>query len=75
VHCREKWEAELVRAKVTARMKECGLELHPEKTKIATEELSLAIDGCPRPERIPQEVELLVRMAPRSVRILAVDGK
>jgi len=34
VHCRAKWEAELVRVGVTARLKECGLELHPEKTKI-----------------------------------------
>src|SRR6266852_6902064 len=34
VHCRAKWEAELVRVGITARLKECGLELHPEKTKI-----------------------------------------
>src|SRR5437016_5015732 len=34
VHCRAKREAELVRAGVAARLKECGLELHPEKTKI-----------------------------------------
>jgi group II intron reverse transcriptase/maturase len=34
VHCRAKWEAELVRVGVTSRLKECGLELHPEKTKI-----------------------------------------
>jgi RNA-directed DNA polymerase len=34
VHCRAKWEAELVRVGVTARLNECGLELHPEKTKI-----------------------------------------
>jgi len=34
VHCRAKWEAELIRVGVTARLKECGLELHPEKTKI-----------------------------------------
>jgi hypothetical protein len=34
VHCRAKWEAELVRVGISARLKECGLELHPEKTKI-----------------------------------------
>jgi RNA-directed DNA polymerase len=34
VHCRTKREAELVRACVTARLNECGLELHPEKTKL-----------------------------------------
>jgi RNA-directed DNA polymerase len=34
IHCRAKWEVELVRAGITARLKECGLELHPEKTKL-----------------------------------------
>jgi RNA-directed DNA polymerase len=34
VHCRTKAEAEKVRAAIAARLKECGLELHPEKTKI-----------------------------------------
>ncbi len=34
VHCRAKWEAQLVREGVTARLKECGLELHPDKTKL-----------------------------------------
>jgi hypothetical protein len=38
-----------------------------------TEELALAIDGCPRPERIPQEVELLVWVALPPIGILAVD--
>jgi retron-type reverse transcriptase len=34
VHCRTAREANLVRVKVTARLKQCGLELHPEKTKV-----------------------------------------
>jgi len=34
VHCRSKWEANLVRAGVEKRLQECGLELHPEKTKL-----------------------------------------
>jgi RNA-directed DNA polymerase len=34
VHCRAEREANVVRAKIAARLKECGLELHPEKTKI-----------------------------------------
>ena len=34
VHCRTKAEAELVRVNVAARLKQCGLELHPEKTKL-----------------------------------------
>ncbi len=34
VHCRTEREANLVGAKVAARLKQCGLELHPEKTKI-----------------------------------------
>ena len=34
VHCRTEGEANLVRVKVAARLKECGLELHPEKTKL-----------------------------------------
>jgi hypothetical protein len=34
VHCRTEREANLVRLKIEARLKQCGLELHPEKTKI-----------------------------------------
>jgi len=34
VHCRTQSEANLVRAKIAARLKQCGLELHPEKTKV-----------------------------------------
>jgi RNA-directed DNA polymerase len=34
VHSRTEREANLVRVKVAARLKECGLELHPEKTKV-----------------------------------------
>ena len=34
VHCRTEREANLVRVKIAARLKQCGLELHPEKTKI-----------------------------------------
>ena len=34
VHCRTKSEAEKVQAAIAARLQECGLELHPEKTKI-----------------------------------------
>jgi RNA-directed DNA polymerase len=34
VHCRTEEEAQKVRAALAARMRECGLELHPEKTKI-----------------------------------------
>jgi RNA-directed DNA polymerase len=34
VHCRAKWEANLVRTGVEARLRECGLTLHPEKTKL-----------------------------------------
>ena len=34
VHCRTEMEAQGVRAAIAARMRECGLELHPEKTKI-----------------------------------------
>jgi group II intron reverse transcriptase/maturase len=34
VHCRSKKQAENLLARIEARMKECGLELHPEKTKI-----------------------------------------
>ena len=33
VHCRTEAEAREVRAALTARMEECRLELHPEKTK------------------------------------------
>ena len=34
VHCRTEEEAQEVRAAIAARLLECGLELHPEKTKI-----------------------------------------
>ena len=34
VHCRTEKEAQEVRAATAARLKDCGLELHPEKTKI-----------------------------------------
>jgi RNA-directed DNA polymerase len=34
VHCRTEAEAQEIRAAIAARLKECGLELHPEKTKI-----------------------------------------
>ena len=34
VHCRTEAEAQEMRAAIAARMRDCGLELHPEKTKI-----------------------------------------
>ena len=34
VHCRTERQAQEVRAAIAARLRECGLELHPEKTKI-----------------------------------------
>src|SRR5437588_6180298 len=34
VHCRTEKEAEEVRAAIAVRLKECGLELHSEKTKV-----------------------------------------
>ena len=34
VHCRTEKEAQEVRAAIAARLRECGLELHPEKTKV-----------------------------------------
>src|SRR5580692_2838627 len=34
VHCRTEVEAQQVRAAIAARLRECGLELHPEKTQI-----------------------------------------
>ena len=34
VHCKTEVEAQKVRAAIAARMQECKLELHPEKTKI-----------------------------------------
>jgi RNA-directed DNA polymerase len=34
VHCRTEREANLVRVKIAARLKQCGLEAHPEKTKV-----------------------------------------
>jgi RNA-directed DNA polymerase len=34
VHCRSEVQAQLVLRKLAARLRECGLELHPEKTRI-----------------------------------------
>jgi len=34
VHCRTEREANVVRVNIAARLKKCGLELHPEKTKV-----------------------------------------
>jgi RNA-directed DNA polymerase len=34
VHCRTETQAQRIRMAIAARLKECGLELHPEKTKI-----------------------------------------
>jgi RNA-directed DNA polymerase len=34
IHCRTKMEAQMVEEAIGSRLKECGLELHPEKTKI-----------------------------------------
>jgi RNA-directed DNA polymerase len=34
VHCRSKAQAEFIRDKIDARMDECGLALHPEKTRL-----------------------------------------
>jgi RNA-directed DNA polymerase len=34
VHCRSKREADLVQRTVAARLRECGLTLHPEKTRV-----------------------------------------
>ena len=34
VHCRTERQAQEVRAAIAARLRDCGLELHPEKTKI-----------------------------------------
>ena len=34
VHCRTEKEAQEVRAAIAVRLKDCGLELHPHKTKI-----------------------------------------
>src|SRR5581483_6545862 len=34
VHCRTERQANLVRVKIAARLTQCGLELHPEKTKV-----------------------------------------
>jgi RNA-directed DNA polymerase len=34
VHCRTEREANLVRTTIAGRLKQCGLELHPEKTKV-----------------------------------------
>lgn len=34
IHCRDMKEAEALKADLTARLKDCGLELHPEKTQI-----------------------------------------
>jgi RNA-directed DNA polymerase len=34
VHCRKETQAQEIRRAIAARLKECGLELHPEKTKV-----------------------------------------
>lgn len=34
VHCRSKAQAEFIRDKIAARLVECGLELHPDKTRL-----------------------------------------
>ena len=34
VHCRKEAKAQEIRSAIAARLKECGLELHPEKTKV-----------------------------------------
>ena len=34
VHCRSKAQAELVRERISSRLAECGLELHPTKTRL-----------------------------------------
>jgi len=34
VHCRSKAQAEFIRDRIAARLAECGLELHPVKTRI-----------------------------------------
>lgn len=34
VHCRSKAQAEFIRDKIAARLAECGLELHPKKTRL-----------------------------------------
>ncbi len=34
VHCRSEQEAQAVKAALSARLKQCGLEMHPDKTKI-----------------------------------------
>ena len=34
VHCRKERQAQEIRSAIAARLKECGLELHPEKTKV-----------------------------------------
>ena len=34
VHCRSKAQAEFIRDKIAARLAECGLELHPVKTRL-----------------------------------------
>jgi RNA-directed DNA polymerase len=33
-HCKSEWQAKLVLRKVAERLRECGLELHPEKTRL-----------------------------------------
>jgi hypothetical protein len=34
VHCRTEWQAQEVQKRLAARLRECGLELHPDKTRI-----------------------------------------
>ena len=46
VHCKSKWQAEVVLARIAARTSEVGLRLHPEKTRIV-----YCKDGRRRAER------------------------
>ena len=48
VHCRAEWEANMVRAGIEARLKECGLQLHPEKTKLGL------LQGCQSAGELPK---------------------
>ena len=43
--CRTEAEAQEVRAAIAARMRECGLELHPEKTKMRVIQAISAINS------------------------------
>lgn len=47
VHCRSKAEAEQMRQRIAERLERCGLQLHPEKTRIV----------CCRPDAIVEEAK------------------